>query len=260
MKLNSRYTDAVPLTKVVVGSRLHGLESSTSDWDYRGIHMHSLKAIISPFQNLKNTTWFEGDTDNTSYELAEFCRLATQGNATILEVLFSDMIEETTPIADVMRENALRFVDTDRFVSASRGYAHSQLVKLKDFAAVPENSGDRSAKFAVSYARVMWQCLEFLKTGEFRCRIAEPLRSRLLDVKYHWDKRMVPSLLQLFDELEADVDREWEFATKHKPDLPWVEDFLLSAYTDDIDSLLDVDTCAPVWSDQDWGSRTTCAR
>jgi len=232
MKLDARYTDAIPLTKVVVGSRLHGLESDTSDWDYRGIHMHSLKAMISPFRNLKSTTWFEGDTDNTSYELAEFCRLATQGNATILEVLFSDMIEETTSTADVMRANALRFVDTDRFVRASQGYAHHQLSKLREFEAVSENSGDRSAKFAVAYARVMWQCLEFLKTGEFRCRIAEPLRSMLLDVKYHWDKQMVPSLLQLFDELQTDVTREWDSATKHKPDLPWIEEFLLSAYAE----------------------------
>jgi hypothetical protein len=230
MKLDARYTDAIPLTKVVVGSRLHGLESDDSDWDYRGIHLHSLKAIISPFRSLKSTTWFEGDTDNTSYELTEFCRLATQGNATILEVLFSDIIEETTPTADLMRRNALRFVDTDRFVMASQGYARHQLSKLRTFEAVPENSGDRSAKFAVAYARVMWQCLEFLKTDEFRCRIDEPLRSRLLEVKYHWDKRMVPSLLRLFDELQDNVTSEWESATKHKPDLPWIEEFLLSAY------------------------------
>lgn len=47
------------LTKVLVGSRLHGLDTETSDYDYRGIHMHDLKDVISPFKSLKNTTWIE---------------------------------------------------------------------------------------------------------------------------------------------------------------------------------------------------------
>lgn len=58
------------LTKVLVGSRLHGLHTETSDYDYRGIHIHTLQEKVSPFKTLKNTTWIEGDEDNTSYELA----------------------------------------------------------------------------------------------------------------------------------------------------------------------------------------------
>lgn len=64
------------LTKVVVGSRLHGLNTETSDWDYRGIHIHPLQDALSPFKKLKNTDWIEGDEDNTSYELADFCKNA----------------------------------------------------------------------------------------------------------------------------------------------------------------------------------------
>jgi predicted nucleotidyltransferase len=47
------------LTKVVVGSRLHGLDTPTSDWDYRGIHIYPLKDALSPFKTLKNTQWIE---------------------------------------------------------------------------------------------------------------------------------------------------------------------------------------------------------
>lgn len=36
------------LTKVVVGSRLHGLENEDSDWDYRGIHIHHLECTLTP--------------------------------------------------------------------------------------------------------------------------------------------------------------------------------------------------------------------
>lgn len=88
------------LTKVLVGSRLHGLHNEQSDYDWRGVHIHELKDVLSPFKTLKNTSWIEGDEDNTSYELADFCKLATKGNATILEVFFSDSIESSSPIAD----------------------------------------------------------------------------------------------------------------------------------------------------------------
>src|ERR1700751_1085934 len=117
------------ITKVVVGSRLHGLHNEKSDYDYRGVHITPLRDVLSPFKTLKNTSWIEGDIDDTSYELADFCKAATKGNATILEVFFSNQVESTTPIAEEMRANWKKFMDTDQFVMASRGYAANQLNK-----------------------------------------------------------------------------------------------------------------------------------
>lgn len=222
--------NVIQLTKVVVGSRLHGLATESSDWDYRGIHMHSLRDVLSPFKTIKNTSWMLGNTDNTSYELAEFCKLATHGNATILEVFFSNQVLDTSSIAEEMRANWRKFIDTDRFVAASKGYAHNQMTKMELFEAVHENSGNRSAKFAVAYCRVMWQCAEFLRTGEFKCQIEEPLRSFLMEVKSHWNKNLIPDLTQQFSELQEDVQREYETATKMKPDVEWIEDFLIRSY------------------------------
>ena len=88
-----------------------------------GIHIQPLRDVLSPFKTLKNTNWIEGDVDNTSHELADFCKQATHGNATILEVFFSNQIVETTPLADEMRANLKKFIDTDKFVMASREYA-----------------------------------------------------------------------------------------------------------------------------------------
>jgi predicted nucleotidyltransferase len=110
------------LTEVLVGSRLHGLANEQSDYDYRGIYIYPLSEKLSPFKTLKNTSWIEGDQDNTSYELASFCKEATHGNATILEVFFSNKISSSTPIADEMRANWQKFFDTHRFIMASRGY------------------------------------------------------------------------------------------------------------------------------------------
>ncbi len=215
------------VAKVVVGSRLHGLETPKSDWDYRGIHIHDLSEKLSPFKTLKNTTWIEGDEDNTSYELADFCKGAVHGNATYLEVFFSDMIKETSPIHQEMRENWQKFIDTDRFVAASKGYAANQFNKLNLF-----EKDKRTPKFAVAYIRVLWQCAVFLETGKFECRITdEPLKKFLVHIKNDMIEEDVPVLLHLFNELQGRVTIAHAKAEKMTPDIEWIEDFIYRAYT-----------------------------
>lgn len=219
------------LTKVLVGSRLHGLDNEKSDYDYRGIHIHELKEVLSPFKTLKNTTWIEGDEDNTSYELADFCKQATHGNATILEVFFSDKVYETTPIADDMRENWRKFIDTDKVVMASRGYASNQLNKMQLFDDVGVKDQRRTSKFAIAYCRVLWQCSEFLRTSEFPCQITDTaLRSFLLKLKSGWSDDYIPECTELFAKLQADVTENWKTAEKMKPDIKWIEEFIYQAY------------------------------
>lgn len=224
------------LTKVVVGSRLHGLDTPTSDWDYRGIHVSTLKDVLSPFQTLKNTTWIEGDEDNTSYELAEFCKLATKGNATILEVFFSDKIIESGPVADEMRENWLKFMDTHAFVNASRGYAHNQWNKFYNFESKGVNGQERTAKFAVAFLRVMWQCEQFLITGAFRCNLSEsdlyPLLKKIKPLSVDEIQPYLPEIVAAMSDMNMRVSvAESKSEYKNlKPDIAWIEDFIYRAY------------------------------
>lgn len=214
------------MTKVLVGSRLHGLNKEDSDYDWRGVHIHSVKEVLSPFTKCKNTTWIEGDEDNTSYELADFCKLATQGNATILEVFFSNVVKETSPIAEEMRANWKKFIDTDKFVAASRGYAHNQYNKMSLFD--PDN---RTPKFAIAYLRVLWQCAEFLKTGEFKCQIDDgEFKNYLLDVKYRFDEAYIGTLSAMFVDFQKQVTDAYSKAEKMSPDIDWIEDFIFRAY------------------------------
>nr|WP_100504052.1 nucleotidyltransferase domain-containing protein [Mycobacteroides abscessus] len=220
------------ITKVLVGSRLHGLANEQSDYDYRGIHMHDLHDVLSPFKTLKNTTWIEGDEDNTSYELADFCRQAVHGNATVLEVFFSNEIIETSPIADEMRANWRKFIDTDKVVMASRGYASNQLNKMELFDDIGVKNQKRTSKFAIAYIRVLWQCSEFLATGEFPCQITDPtIRDFCLLLKAGWKDDYIPQCTELFSWLQADVTTNWKTAEKLKPDIEWIEDFIYKSYT-----------------------------
>lgn len=215
---------------------MHGLHNEQSDYDYRGIHMHDLKDVLSPFKTLKNTTWIEGDIDNTSYELADFCKQATHGNATILEVFFSNEIKQTTPIADEMRANWQKFMDTDKFVMASRGYAANQLNKMQLFDDIGVKDQKRTSKFAIAYCRVLWQCAEFLSTGTFKCRIDEGgLRQFLLKLKAGWSDEYIPEATELFVRLQADVTKAWKTAPKMKPNVQWIERFIYHAYEGEIE-------------------------
>jgi len=228
------------LAKVLVGSRLHGLDTPTSDYDYRGIHISDLRDVLSPFKTLKNTTWIEGDEDNTSYELADFCKQAVHGNATILEVFFSDKIIETSSVHTELRANWKRFMDTKRFVDASRGYAHNQWNKFYNFEDVGGNGQHRTAKFAVAFLRVMWQCEQFLLTGEFKCSLREsdlyPLLKRIKPLSVEEIRPLVPEIVTAMGDMDRRVSEA--MATSKfmdmKPDIEWIEDFIYRAYNEEL--------------------------
>lgn len=225
------------LTKVLVGSRLHGLDTPESDYDYRGIHIQDLKDVLSPFKTLKNTTWIEGDEDNTSYELADFCKQATKGNATILEVFFSDQIVETTLLADTMRENWEKFIDTRHFINASRGYAHNQWKKFYNFESQGIKGQERTAKFAVAFLRVMWQCEQFLSTGKFPCSMVEsdlyPLLREIKPLSVEEIRPHLPRIVAAMSDMNMRVsvaESKSKFLDM-KPDIKWIEEFIYNAYT-----------------------------
>jgi Predicted nucleotidyltransferase len=225
------------LTKVVVGSRLHGLDTPESDWDYRGIHVHDLKEALSPFRKLKNTTWIEGDEDNTSYELSDFCKNATKGNATILEVFFSNKVVESSPIADEMRANWEKFIDTRHFINASRGYAHNQWNKFYNFEDKGALGQERTAKFAIAFLRVMWQCEQFLLHGEFRCNLTDsdlyPLLKTIKPLSVGDIQAFLPEIVAAMSDMNMRVsvaESKSKFLDM-KPDIEWIEEFIYNAYT-----------------------------
>lgn len=225
------------LTKVLVGSRLHGLHADTSDYDYRGIHLNDLRDTLSPFKTLKNTTWIEGNEDNTSYELADFCKLAVYGNATILEVFFSDKVITTSPIADEMRDNWRKFIDTRKFVLASRGYAHNQWNKFYNFESAGIHGQERTAKFSIAFLRVMWQCEQFLLTGEFKCSLITsdlyPLLKKIKPLTVAEIQPYLPEIVAAMSDINMRVavaESQSKFK-EMKPDIAWIEELINRAYT-----------------------------
>lgn len=229
------------LAKVVVGSRLHETATPQSDWDYRGIFISPLIDTLSPFKKQQSTSWIEGDEDNTSYELRHFCKLATQGNATSIEVLASDKIIQTSPEHQEMRENWKKFMNTKNFINASRGYAHNQYKKALDYDDVGEKGQLRTAKFIISFLRVMWQCEQYLLTDTFKCSLKEcPYYEFIKQIKgTPREKLDIPQCFFYMEEMNQKLLKAESYCKEHTPEIynrtpniNWIENFILGAYCD----------------------------
>ena len=94
--------------------------------------------------------------DNVMWELRYFCKILTEGDVRAWEVLASDKIVQSSPEHQEMRENWKKFMNTRNFINASRGYAHNQYKKALDYDDIGEKGQIRTAKFVISFLRVMW--------------------------------------------------------------------------------------------------------
>lgn len=231
------------LAKVVVGSRLHRTNTEQSDWDYRGIYIDDLKDALSPFKTHKTTSWIEGDEDNTSYELREFCKLATKGNATILEVFFSDQVVETTPAHQEMQDNWRKFMNTQAFIHASRGYMQNQYRKALSYDDVGEKGQLRTSKFIIAFIRVGWQCAQYLLHDKFECSLEACSH---LDFIRHIkgtprEELDIPLCFAKMEEVDRNLLKAEEWCKQNtpevynrKPDIEWIERFIYGCYADPI--------------------------
>lgn len=213
------------ILSVVVGSRLHGLYNETSDYDIRGVFAHDYMDILSPFRKVKNTSWIEGDQDNTSYELKDFCKFATHGNPTILEVLWSNQVKENTPMGERLQKNRIAFLDSKRIYESHKGYAHNQYTKMSLF-----DPDARTPKFAVAYLRVLQQGWQLLETGDFSPQVTQD-KDFMMEVKYNFSDKLLPELSKKFAHYQVKIaETYFKYGDQFKPDVPLIEDMIMEAY------------------------------
>lgn len=188
--------------------------------------MHPLEDIVSPFKKIKNTSWIEGDEDNTAYELREFCKMATQGNPTILEILWSNQVREFTEVGQELQLNRQKFLDSTRIFEAHKGYSHNQYNKMNLF-----EPDARTPKFAVAYLRSLEQAKQLLQYGDFNPEVTGELREFLFDVKYNFRPELIGELSRRFAKAQVELaDIYAKYHDQFKPDLAWIEDFVVRAY------------------------------
>ncbi|WP_410821016.1 DNA polymerase beta superfamily protein [Micromonospora sp. 050-3] len=186
---------------VVVGSRAYGLHDKDSDYDRRGVYAAPTRA----FWHLdKPPTHLDGPAvEQFSWEFERFCVLALQGNPTVLEVLWSPLVESIT--VDGKRLLAARQAFLSRRVAETYGnYARDQLNRV---AARRERTGETNHKQAMHMIRLLVAGAHVLRTGEVLVDVRH-LRDRLLAVRrgeVPWDEvaAWAADLLAELDEAAA---------------------------------------------------------
>ncbi|WP_221320456.1 DNA polymerase beta superfamily protein [Actinoplanes sp. L3-i22] len=161
---------------VVVGSRAYGLDGPESDYDRRGVYA----APTRDFWRLdKPPTHLDGPAEEQfSWEVERFCTLALQANPTVLEVLWSPLIESSTVDGEELL--AARTAFLSRRVAETYGnYARDQLDKVASRRA---RTGEINHKQAMHMIRLLMAGAHVLRTGEILVDVRH-LRDRLLAVR-----------------------------------------------------------------------------
>ncbi|GAA3658846.1 nucleotidyltransferase domain-containing protein [Nonomuraea antimicrobica] len=200
------------ILSVVVGSRAYGLDTDGSDTDRRGVFV----APTSAFWRLdKPATHRDGPLpEQFSWEVERFCRLALDANPTVLECLWSPIVEVITPAGRRLRELREAFL-SERAQRSFIGYAEAQFRRLD-----PERPNWKQAMHMV---RLLLSGLHLVRHGEPLVAMAAH-RERLLAIR----RGEVP-----WDEVQrwrAALSAELAAAPSVLPELPErgrVEEFLI---------------------------------
>ena len=161
---------------VVVGSRAYGLDGPGSDHDRRGVYAAPTRAF---WRLDKPPTHLDGPAaEQFSWEFERFCTLALQANPTVLEVLWSPLVETVTPDGEQLL--AVRRAFLSRRVADTYGnYARDQLDRVE---ARRRRTGETNHKQAMHMIRLLAAGVHVLRTGEVLVGVRH-LRGRLLDVR-----------------------------------------------------------------------------
>jgi predicted nucleotidyltransferase len=161
---------------VVIGSRAYGLATATSDVDRRGVFV-----VPTPlyWRFDKPPTHVDGpDPERFSWEFERFCGLALDANPTVLECLWSPLVEQVTSIGGELL--ALRRAFLSRHAHRTfHHYAQSQFRKLE---ADLRNRGEPGWKHVMHLLRLLLSGRHLVEHGEPLVDVSE-YRERLLAVR-----------------------------------------------------------------------------
>ncbi|MEO3868086.1 nucleotidyltransferase domain-containing protein [Nonomuraea sp. B12E4] len=159
------------ILSVVMGSRAYGLDTAGSDVDRRGVFV----APTAAFWRLdKPATHRDGPRpEEFSWEVERFCGLALDANPTVLECLWSPVVEVVTPAGQRLRDLREAFV-SERALRSFAGYAEDQFRRIDP--AAPR------WKQAMHMIRLLISGLHLARHGEPLVRVG-PHRERLLAIR-----------------------------------------------------------------------------
>ena len=205
----------------VVGSRAYGLAVDDSDTDRRGIFLApadrhwSLGGVPEQIDR--------AETQETYWELQKALVLALKANPTVLEMLYSPLVESVEPPADELLRERHRFLSTLVYQTYS-GYVLSQFKKLQ---ADIRTTGDVRWKHVMHLLRLLLAGIHVLRDGDVPLDVGRD-RERLLSIRrgeVPW-----PDVEGWRRALHRELDAAYRSTSlPERPDYAWADDFLIRA-------------------------------
>lgn len=173
----------IPIAICQTGSHAYGLNTATSDEDYKGVFIPNPKYLfgVDKVEQLK----VKGD-DWVCHEIRQFVSIIRKQNPTMMEFLFMEPIY-TSEQWEALREPLRGLITREAFKPYS-AYVLSQLTKAKFRQPIAKRSEliekfGYDTKFMSHVARLAVQCIYLMTTAAIPVRVPEPHRTHVLKIK-----------------------------------------------------------------------------
>ncbi len=244
------------ILRATVGSTVHGLHhGGQDDRDEMAVFIEppeyllglrrapGIRGGLYGFEHFVERTQPEGvrsgpgDLDLVAYSLRKYIRLALKGHPTILLLLFvpDELVLVRTELGEDLRELRPALLSR-RAGRGYLGYLHGQRERLLGIRGQmrvnrPElvEAHGFDTKYAMHAARLGYQGIELLETGQLTLPLPEPQRSRVMAIRT--GERTFDEALAEIDEVERRLaDALERTQLPPQPDKAAVDRFLVDAY------------------------------
>ncbi len=140
----------------VWGSHSHGTALPTSDVDYLAVYMLPMRELVSLRPG--PDTVDGNKPDFQAHELGKFCSLLLKGNPGVVECLFTEEMQETTVIWELLREQREMFLN-QQTLNQYIGYCKGQLQRLDAGTRLHTHGGEYNTKWAYHLIRLAMDAL-----------------------------------------------------------------------------------------------------
>jgi hypothetical protein len=116
----------------LTGSHAYGMNTATSDKDYRGVFFLPPELLMSPFFTCEQVEKFRDEKDSVVFELKKYFKLLIDQNPNILELLWVDdkFVSHNTVAWKFLHQHREALLSTKAKFTFS-GYAIAQLKRIK---------------------------------------------------------------------------------------------------------------------------------
>jgi len=213
--------------RALVGSRLHGLDTPISDFDYKTVFIETTSNILALPEHQPSDPKDPADT----WELARFLHFALRSNPTILETFKATFTTENENWCEELRSLFPDVWSSKLVFHSYRGYAQSQRKKLLENDEALSNGNVeldtiRKRKSSAAWLRMLYNGYELLQTGDFTARIADT-EVGILCRKYKEGESTIPEVIKTCSSWEEKLEDAFNKSTKKEANSKLVNDFLL---------------------------------